>query len=149
MIVVDNILTCGNQQKDNLGVKFMTLFLFSVTLAEQRLAQSEYWMADSCLPLIHPEAADCQLWVCQVHRHALFQNYSVWGICFEFFIFTNWEMLQKIPDFSFLLKNLMLWYHWVCILQGHNWLGLPIAADGDCSHEIKRRLLLGRKLWSI
>ena len=23
--------------------------------------------------------------------------------------------------------------------------GLKIAADGDCSHEIKRRLLLGRK----
>ena len=22
-----------------------------------------------------------------------------------------------------------------------------ITADGDCSHEIKRRLLLGRKLW--
>ena len=25
-------------------------------------------------------------------------------------------------------------------------LGSKIAADGDCSHEIKRRLLLGRKL---
>ena len=24
-------------------------------------------------------------------------------------------------------------------------LGLQITADGDCSHEIKRRLLLGRK----
>ena len=24
-------------------------------------------------------------------------------------------------------------------------LGLKIIADGDCSHEIKRRLLLGRK----
>ena len=24
--------------------------------------------------------------------------------------------------------------------------GLKIAADGDCSHEIKRRLLLGRKV---
>ena len=24
-------------------------------------------------------------------------------------------------------------------------LGLKITADGDCSHEIKRRLLLGRK----
>ena len=24
-----------------------------------------------------------------------------------------------------------------------------ITADGDCSHEIKRCLLLGRKLWSI
>ena len=27
-------------------------------------------------------------------------------------------------------------------------LGPQIIADGDCSHEIKRRLLLGRKLWS-
>ena len=28
-------------------------------------------------------------------------------------------------------------------------LGSKITADGDCSHEIKRRLLLGRKLWPI
>ena len=27
--------------------------------------------------------------------------------------------------------------------------GSKITADGDCSHEIKRRLLLGRKLWPI
>ena len=27
-------------------------------------------------------------------------------------------------------------------------LGSKITADGDCSHEIKRRLLFGRKLWS-
>ena len=26
-------------------------------------------------------------------------------------------------------------------------LGSKIIADGDCSHEIKRHLLLGRKLW--
>ena len=26
-------------------------------------------------------------------------------------------------------------------------LGSQITADGDCSHEIKRRLLLGRKAW--
>ena len=26
-------------------------------------------------------------------------------------------------------------------------MGLKITADGDCSHEIKRCLLLGRKLW--
>ena len=25
-------------------------------------------------------------------------------------------------------------------------MGLQITADGDCSHEIKRRLLLGRKV---
>ena len=27
-------------------------------------------------------------------------------------------------------------------------LGFKITADGDCSHEIKRRLLLRRKVWS-
>ena len=27
-----------------------------------------------------------------------------------------------------------------------NFLGSEITADGDCSHEIKRRLLLGRKV---
>ena len=26
-------------------------------------------------------------------------------------------------------------------------LGSKITADGDCSHEIKRHFLLGRKLW--
>ena len=26
-------------------------------------------------------------------------------------------------------------------------LGSKITADGDCSHELKRRLLLGKKLW--
>ena len=26
-------------------------------------------------------------------------------------------------------------------------LGSKITADADCSHEIKRRLLVGRKLW--
>ena len=26
-------------------------------------------------------------------------------------------------------------------------LGSKITADGECSHEIKRRLLLGKKLW--
>ena len=30
-------------------------------------------------------------------------------------------------------------------LTDFNFLGSKITADGDCSHEIKRRLLLGRK----
>ena len=29
------------------------------------------------------------------------------------------------------------------------WGGSKITADGDCSHEIKRRLLLGRKVMTI
>ena len=43
---------------------------------------------------------------------------------------TSWqidgEKVEKVSDFNF--------------------LGSKITADGDCSHEIKRRLLLGRKL---
>ena len=31
-------------------------------------------------------------------------------------------------------------------LRDFNFLGSKITADGDCSHEIKRRLLLGRKV---
>ena len=43
---------------------------------------------------------------------------------------TSWEIdretVETLSDFSF--------------------LGSKITADGDCSHEIKRRLLLGRKV---
>ena len=43
---------------------------------------------------------------------------------------TSWqidgEAVETVSDFSF--------------------LGSKITADGDCSHEIKRRLLLGRKV---
>ena len=31
-------------------------------------------------------------------------------------------------------------------VTGFNFLGSKITVDGDCSHEIKRRLLLGRKV---
>ena len=44
--------------------------------------------------------------------------------------FTSWEIdgetVEPVSDFIF--------------------LGSKITADGDCSHEIKRRLLLGRKV---
>ena len=44
---------------------------------------------------------------------------------------TSWEIdgetMETVTDFIF--------------------LGSKITADGDCSHEIKRRLLLGGKLW--
>ena len=43
---------------------------------------------------------------------------------------TSWEIdgetVETVSDFIF--------------------LGSEITADGDCSHEVKRRLLLGRKL---
>ena len=38
----------------------------------------------------------------------------------------RWETIETVSDFIF--------------------LGSKITADGDCSHEIKRRLLLGRKV---
>ena len=38
----------------------------------------------------------------------------------------RWETMETVTDFIF--------------------LGSKITADGDCSHEIKRRLLLGRKV---
>ena len=38
----------------------------------------------------------------------------------------DWEIMETVTDFIF--------------------LGTKITADGDCSHEIKRRLLLGRKV---
>ena len=39
---------------------------------------------------------------------------------------TSWETVETVSDFIF--------------------LGSKITADGDCSHEIKRRLFLGRKV---
>ena len=39
---------------------------------------------------------------------------------------TDWETVETVSDFMF--------------------LGYKITADGDCSHEIKRCLLLGRKV---
>ena len=45
---------------------------------------------------------------------------------YHFSIMANrWEKMETVIDFIF--------------------LGSKIPADGDCSHEIKRRLLLGRK----
>ena len=34
------------------------------------------------------------------------------------------------------------WKQWLTLFLG----GSKITADGDCSHEVKRRLLLGRKV---
>ena len=39
---------------------------------------------------------------------------------------TSWETVETVSDFIF--------------------FGFKVTADGDCSHEIKRRLLLGRKV---
>ena len=47
------------------------------------------------------------------------------GIQSHHFMGNRWEIMKTVTDFIF--------------------LGSKITADGDCSHEIKRRLLLGRK----
>ena len=50
-------------------------------------------------------------------------------------------------------KKLRSWHHFMANKWGNNgkvkrlfFLGSKITADGDCSHEIKRCLLLGRKV---
>ena len=47
------------------------------------------------------------------------------GIQFHLFKANRWGIMETVTDFIF--------------------LGSKITADGDCSHEIKRHLLLGRK----
>ena len=37
-------------------------------------------------------------------------------------------------------------HHFLATMADFIFLGSKITADGDCSHEIKRRLLLGRKV---
>ena len=53
------------------------------------------------------------------------QNNEDHGICSHHFMANRWETMETVTD---------------CIF-----LGSKITADGDCSHEIKRHLLLGRK----
>ena len=48
---------------------------------------------------------------------------TIWS---HHFMANRWETVETMADFIF--------------------LGSKITADGDCSHEIKRRLLLGRKV---
>ena len=48
------------------------------------------------------------------------------GIQSHRFMGNRWETVETVSDFIF--------------------LGSKITADGDCSHELKRCLLLGRKL---
>ena len=53
------------------------------------------------------------------------------------------------PVFQFFLCKMESWQidgETVETLADFIFLGSKITADGDCSHEIKRRLLLGRKV---
>ena len=64
--------------------------------------------------------------------HGIFQaRVPEWGaIAFSAGLINSWKIdggtIETVKDFIF--------------------LGSKITADGDCSHEIKRRLLLGRKV---
>ena len=51
------------------------------------------------------------------------QKTDIWS---HHFMANRWETVETVADFIF--------------------LGSKITADGDCSHEIKRHLLLGKKV---
>ena len=58
----------------------------------------------------------------------------------------SWLKAQHSED-----KDHGIWSHHFMEIDGETvsnfiFLGSKITADGDCSHEIKRRLLLGRKV---
>ena len=53
------------------------------------------------------------------------QNTKIMASGSHHFMAKRWETMETLKDFIL--------------------LGSKITADGDCSHEIKRRLLLGRK----
>ena len=55
-------------------------------------------------------------------QHSENEDHGIWS---HHFMANRWETMETVTDFIF--------------------LGSKITADGDCSHEIKRRLLLGRK----
>ena len=55
-------------------------------------------------------------------QHSKNKNHGIWS---HHFMANRWETMQSVTDFMF--------------------LGSKITADGDCTHEIKRCLLLGRK----
>ena len=63
------------------------------------------------------------------------------------------SFLLTMMSTPFLLRDSCWSYHFMANRWGNNgnserlyFLGSKITADGDCSHEIKRRLLRGRKV---
>ena len=99
-----------------------------------------------------------QLWSPE-KRPALFSQASS-----TLFITGNlvWRLRFSPFPLPTLAPGLMRLRSWVCVqpkcpqtcdfaaqelaLPNYNFLGSEITEDGDCSHEIKRRLLLGRKV---
>ena len=63
---------------------------------------------------------------------------------------TSWEIdgetVETVSDFIFLGSKINADVETVEIVSDFMFWGSKITADGDCSHEIKRHLLLGRKV---
>ena len=78
-----------------------------------------------CLPeSMRPELKHCQ-WVYRPKKEYRFTHHNY----YYNYTYTSWEIdgeTETVADFIF--------------------LGSKITADGDCSHEIKRRLFLGKKV---
>ena len=57
-----------------------------------------------------------------------------------------WQAVSEFPLIC-TLPSLLCHMETMETVTDFNMLGSKITADGDCNHEIKRCLLLGRKLW--
>ena len=89
--------------------------------------KSESEVAQPCLTLSDP--MDCSLPGSSIHGVCQARVLESGAIAFSTGPITSWqieeEKVEAVTDFLF--------------------LGSKITADGDCSHELRRRLLLGRK----
>ena len=72
------------------------------------------------MPLDESERGEGKSWL--KVQHSENKDHGIWSHHFM----KNRQEMETVADFLF--------------------LGTKITADGDCSHEIKRRLLLGRKV---
>ena len=70
--------------------------------------------------LLESEKGDWKSWLKTQHQKN--EDHGIWS---HHFMQIDGETMETVTDFIF--------------------LGSKITADGDCSHEIKRHLLLGRK----
>ena len=78
-------------------------------------------------------------------------NQMPWSSCFECWVLSQLFYSPLSPSRGFLISWLQS--HFMANRRGSSgssdrlyFLGSKITADGDCSHEIKRHLLLGRKV---
>ena len=72
-------------------------------------------------PLDESERGEWKSWL--KVQHSENEDHGIWS---HHVMGNRWETVETVSDFMF--------------------LGSKTTADGDCSHEIKRRLLLGRKV---